>query len=56
MKTIKVRSTGVVTVVSDAYFEAYQPGGWFFEVQEEVKAAKVVKEPKVTKSTKTVEE
>lgn len=34
MKTIKVKDTGVVTTVSDEYYETYAKDGWFIEVAE----------------------
>jgi len=32
MKTIKIKSTGVVSIVSEDYFKAYEGAGWFIEV------------------------
>lgn len=46
-KTIRVKDTGVVTVVPLEYFEKYVNEGWFIEVIDEVKATpKKVAAPK----------
>lgn len=43
MRTIKVKANGVVTVVSEDYFEKYSKEGWFIEVLPEPVEIKVLK-------------
>jgi len=47
MKMVKVKSTGVITAVSDKYFDRYEKEGWFLEV--------IVQEPVVVKVQKPKE-
>lgn len=51
-KLIKVRKTGVVTEVSNEYFEAYVGDGWFIEVPK----PKVAPKPKAAPKPKEVKE
>jgi hypothetical protein len=56
MKTIKVKSSGLVTTVSDEYFEQYENGGWFIEVPPEKLIVKNSVKPKVEPKVKPPQE
>lgn len=54
MRSIKVKATGVETVVDEAYFDRYVREGWFIEILPEPEMLiietpkKAIKIPKVT--------